>query len=98
MNPEMLYPKTDDDLARRFLSVSQAARQLNANPKDITNLFYGRQLRDDLCPVVAGRRLIPPEYVPMIAAALRRAGKLPPLSSIPQETPRIESESKVLHE
>ena len=57
------------------LSVSDVARQLRANPKDISDLFYKRQLRDDLCPIVAGRRLIPPDYLAVVAAALRRAGK-----------------------
>ena len=57
------------------LSVSGAARQLGARPKDISELFYRRVLRDDLCPIVAGRRLIPANYLPMIAAALRREGK-----------------------
>jgi hypothetical protein len=58
-----------------FINVSEAARRLGANPKDISTLFYTRQLRDDLCPVVAGRRMIPIEYVDLIAAALKRAGK-----------------------
>jgi len=58
----------------RHLSVSEAARMLKARPRDISNLFYRRRLRDDLCPIVAGRRLIPQEYVEIIAAALRRAG------------------------
>lgn len=57
------------------LSVSEAARRLGANPKDISDLFYKRQLRDDLCPIVGGRRLIALDYLPIIAAALRRAGK-----------------------
>lgn len=57
------------------LSVSQAARQLGANPKDISDLFYRRRLRDDLCPVVAGRRMIPEDYLDIIAMALTRAGR-----------------------
>ena len=55
--------------------VSEAARRLGAKPQDITWLFYTRQLRDDLCPIVGGRRLIPLDYLPIIATALRRAGK-----------------------
>lgn len=58
-----------------FINVSEAARRLGASPKDISTLFYTRQLRDDLCPVVAGRRMIPVEYVDSIAAALKRANK-----------------------
>lgn len=57
------------------LSVSGAARLLGANPKDISDLVYRRELRDDLCPIVAGRRLIPEDYVPLIRAALGRHGR-----------------------
>ena len=56
-------------------SVSEAARKLEANPKDISDLFYRRELRDDLCPVVAGRRLIPEHYLDAIRTALKRAGR-----------------------
>ena len=60
------------------LSVSQAARLIpGAGPKDISDLFYLRRLDDERCPVVAGRRLIPAEYLDTIKVALRRAGKLP---------------------
>ena len=58
-----------------YLSVSEAARRLGARPKDISDLFYRRRLRDDLCPIVAGRRLIPESYVDMIGMALKRAGR-----------------------
>ena len=57
-----------------YLSVSQAARRLSARPRDISDLFYRRQLRDDLCPIVGGRRLIPEDYLDMIAAELARTG------------------------
>lgn len=55
------------------LSVSDAARRLNVRPRDISDLFYRRALRDDLCPIVAGRRLIPEDYLDSIAQALKRA-------------------------
>ena len=58
-----------------YLSVSEAARRLGARPKDISDLFYRRALRDDLCPIVAGRRLIPETYLGMIGLALKRAGR-----------------------
>ena len=58
-----------------YLSVSEAARRLGARPRDISDLFYRRALRDDLCPIVGGRRLIPDHYLDMILAALRRAGR-----------------------
>ena len=54
------------------LSVSEAARRLGAKPKDISDLFYARALRDDIAPIVAGRRLIPEDYVEVIRETLRR--------------------------
>lgn len=63
-----------------LLSVGGAADELSeqlgqtVRPKWITALFYDRQLRDDLCPIIGGRRLIPRNYLPMIATALRRHG------------------------
>ena len=54
------------------LSVSEVARRIGARPKDISDLFYCRELRDDLCPIVAGRRLIPETYLPTIRRVLCR--------------------------
>jgi len=59
----------------KLLTVSEVARQLDAKPRDITDLFYRRELRDDLCPIVGGRRLIPESYVPLIEMALTRRGR-----------------------
>jgi hypothetical protein len=56
----------------RFFSVSEVASRLGANPRDVSDLFYRRELRDDVCPIVAGRRLIPDSYVQEIESALRR--------------------------
>lgn len=56
----------------QHLSVSEAARRLGARPRDISDLFYRRLLRDDLCPIVGGRRLIPETYLGTILSALRR--------------------------
>jgi len=58
----------------KHLSVSEAARRLNARPRDISDLFYRRRLRDDLCPIVGGRRLIPEDYLGAIALVLRQHG------------------------
>lgn len=55
-----------------LLSVSEVARLLGAKPKDISDLFYSRALRDDIAPIVAGRRLIPESYVEMIKTVLQR--------------------------
>lgn len=60
------------------LSVSEAARRLGARPRDISDLFYRRQLSDERCPIIGGRRLIPESYLDVIGMALRRAGR--PLS------------------
>ena len=58
----------------QYQGVGDTARQLGVRPSRITQLFYERRLRDDLCPIIAGRRLIPPSYVPIIALELRRKG------------------------
>src|SRR3954447_1438440 len=46
----------------RTYTVSDVARQHGVRPRDISDLFYNRELSDKKCPVVGGRRLIPPEY------------------------------------
>ena len=62
------------------LSVGEAAEELSdqlgeaIRPRWISTLFYDRDLRNDLCPIVAGRRLIPRTYLPMIVMAMRRRG------------------------
>ena len=64
------------------LSVGDVARKLGVRPARITQLFYERRLRDDLAPIVAGRRLIPPELIDVIAMELRRKGiRVRPASS-----------------
>jgi hypothetical protein len=57
------------------LIVSEVARQIGARPRDITDAFYQRQLREDICPIVGGRRLIPPDYVPEIERVLIWLGR-----------------------
>jgi hypothetical protein len=58
-----------------FVNVSEAARELGARPQDISELFYKRRLRDDLAPIVGGRRLIDRTLLPVIRMQLKRAGK-----------------------
>ena len=58
-----------------YLSVSEVARRIGARPKDISDLFYQRRLDDQRCPVVAGRRLIPEDYIPTVAVRLRDCGR-----------------------
>jgi hypothetical protein len=61
-----------------YLTVSEAARQIpGARPKDISDLLYLRRLDVGRCPLFAGRRMIPVNYLDEVAAALRQAGRLP---------------------
>lgn len=60
-----------------FLSVSETARRIGARPKDISDLLYQRRLDDMRCPIVAGRRLIPEDYLAIVQATLQRVGRLP---------------------
>ena len=55
-------------------TVGQIAKQCGVAPWRVSHLFYSGKLRDDLCPIVSGRRLIPDDYVPHVVAALKRSG------------------------
>jgi hypothetical protein len=59
-----------------FSFVSEVARRYGVRPRDISDLFYGRVLDDRKCPVVAGRRCIPEDYLSDVEAALRDRGLL----------------------
>ena len=61
-----------------YLSVSEAARKFGAKPKQISDLLYHRVLRDDLCPIVGGRRLIPRSYLPKVLDVLIKQGFVEP--------------------
>ncbi len=65
-----------------YVTVGEIGRAHGVRPADITRLFYERRLRDDLCPIASGRRLIPDSYVEIVLMELRRAGKLPPLKAV----------------
>jgi hypothetical protein len=64
-------------------TVSDAARELTVHegvvvsPKVLTDLYYRRVLDDVYCPIVGGRRLIPADYLPVLARVLRSRGLLP---------------------
>ena len=58
-------------------TVSEIARQHGVRPRAISDLFYNRELSDEKCPIIGGRRLIPPEYVSVIVTALRKHGLIP---------------------
>ncbi len=57
-----------------LLGVGDVARRLGVRPAQVTQLFYERRLREDLCPIISGRRIIPEDYLPVIAMELRRKG------------------------
>ena len=59
-----------------FMSVSEVACALGARPKTISDLLYQRELRNDLCPLVGGRRLIPRSYLPTIRQVLIDRGQI----------------------
>lgn len=59
-----------------FFTVGDLARLVGAPPRAISDAFYARQLNDELCPVIGGRRLIPREYVSEVRRVLRERGKL----------------------
>ena len=58
----------------KHVGVGDVAKLLGVNPQQITALFYERRLRDDLCPIVSGRRIIPESYLDIIVLELRRKG------------------------
>lgn len=57
-----------------YTTVGIVAKRLGVMPWQIAYQFTAGRLRDDLCPVVSGRRMIPEDYVDQIAAALKRQG------------------------
>jgi hypothetical protein len=59
-----------------YLTVGDLAKRYNANPRDITHLFYTRRLDGSRCPIIGGRRLIPVDYAEVVAHKLRELGLL----------------------
>ena len=60
-----------------YLSVSEAARMLGVAPKVLSDLLYQRVLSIEVCPLVAGRRLIPRDYLSTVREILRTRQSLP---------------------
>lgn len=58
----------------RSQSISDIARLVGLPPRLLSDLFYQRVLDDARCPIVAGRRIIPEDYVPEIVKVLRERG------------------------
>ena len=66
-------------------TVGSLARELGERagkdvpPRIISDLFYKRILSDKRCPILAGRRIIPRDYVPEVERALLVRGLIPGL-------------------
>ena len=52
--------------------IGQVARDLNVSARVLTDLFYRGVLDGERCPIVAGRRMIPSNYLPTIKRELKR--------------------------
>lgn len=52
-------------------------RGIDIPPQKLSDLFYRRKLDVNRCPVVAGVRRIPADYLPAIEAVLEARGVLP---------------------
>ena len=67
-------------MTQQMLSVSETANELSdqlgepIKPRWISTLLYDRELREDSCPMIGGRRLIYRDYLPEVARALQRRG------------------------
>ena len=57
-------------------TVSEVARKIGVRPRDISDLFYGRELSDQKCPIIGGKRIIPDDYVQVITCVLTKHGHL----------------------
>ena len=57
-------------------TVGSVAARWGISPSALSILFYRRAFpgQDATCPVVAGRRMIPVDYMPTIESVLRRKG------------------------
>ena len=64
----------------KIFPVGEVARHLGVAPKVVSDALYRGAVRDELAPVVAGRRLVHESAIPILELALRRAGKLPLLA------------------
>jgi hypothetical protein len=56
-----------------YVGSGEAARLTGArSSKSITDLFWMGDLREDLCPIIGGRRMIPRTYLPEVKTALKK--------------------------
>jgi len=71
----MLAATAKEPVKMDLLSVSEVARKIGARPRDISDLFYRRELGDEKAPIVGGRRMISPSFLPVVEMVLRRNGR-----------------------
>jgi hypothetical protein len=57
-----------------FLSVAEAAKIAGCPRRAISDAIYRGHLDEGRCPVVAGRRLIPRDYLPDVIRILAERG------------------------
>ncbi len=65
-----------------FKTVSELAREWGCRPRDISDAFYARKLDESRCQFIAGRRLIPLDYVSTVREVLAECGKLPQAEAV----------------
>jgi hypothetical protein len=63
-------------MGKTFYFVSEIARRFKIAPRVLSDLFYQRELDDNRCPNVGGRRIIPADYLPEIETVLREIGAI----------------------
>lgn len=63
-----------------YISVGEAAKRLGVKTRDISVPLYDGRLDSDRCPLIAGRRLVPVDYLPGIEFEMRRLGRLPSMA------------------
>ena len=58
----------------QYLGVGDLARRFGVRPSRISQLFYEQRLDESRCPIISGRRIIPADYIEVVAMELRRKG------------------------
>lgn len=59
-----------------FVGVADAARRIGARRVDVSKVIYDGAIREDLAPLVGGRRLVRVDALEQVRAALVRRGKV----------------------
>lgn len=53
-----------------YMSIAEAAKQLDSIPRRISDFFYSRQIDDSRCLHIGGQRAIPVDMLPELKLAL----------------------------